>query len=282
MMFWNTRRYTAIATLAALVGMTASAWSATGGGSPARDLEAGPSGALPLPRAEMLAASTQTAAATPLLAPALAEFQRYRQIPPAQGYRAFAIDAGGGGWGQGADNSLPRIAIDRSMADCRKRAARDCVIYAVGDVVVDGLADRMVQVALVLYQLDRGVSNDDLAAVFAKDQGPRAVELRRSLLHTAAEVGNFGAVAAMLDQGLDVNARSSVGASALMYAASRGRAEVVALLLERGADVNARNPVGKTALGLALVAKRFAEVRNYRMDDHEAVIRALKAAGGKE
>ncbi len=86
----------------------------------------------------------------------------------------------------------------------------------------------------------------------------------------------------MLDRGIDVNARSDIGVTALLYAVSRARHEVVALLLKRGANVNTRNDVGKTALSMALLAKRFAQPRNYRMDDHDAVIRLLKDAGGAE
>ena len=87
-------------------------------------------------------------------------------------------------------------------------------------------------------------------------------------------------VVAMLDRGVDVNARSEDGVTALLYAAGRAHQTVVALLLTRGADVNARNNAGMTALGLALLAKRFAQLRDYRNDDHNMAIQLLMEAGG--
>ncbi len=230
----------------------------------------------------LAASTTQLAPATQLRPLARDHFQEYQEKPHALGYRAFAIESESGKWGQSTSPGRPETAIEQSIEDCRQRAARDCEIYAVGDIVVHGLADWKVQVATVLYRIKRGATNDDLEAVSTKDGGAALSALRRSVLHTGAEMGSTGAVVAMLDRGTDVNARSDVGVTALLYAASRARREVVALLLERGANVDTRNNVGRTALGIALLAKRFAELRNYRMDDHDAVIRLLKDAGGAE
>ena len=102
------------------------------------------------------------------------------------------------------------------------------------------------------------------------------------MLYAGARMGSTGAIGAMLERGVGVDARSDAGATALMYAASRGHHHAVALLLKRGANVDARNSVGKTALSLAFLAKSFAEQRNYRSEDHDAVIRLLKDAGGTE
>jgi ankyrin repeat protein len=140
----------------------------------------------------------------------------------------------------------------------------------------------MTEVAVALYRVKRDANNDDLEAVTSRGGGAEALALSRSVLHAAAKMGRSDAVAAMLDLGIDVDAGSDVGATALSYAASRGHREVVALLLERGAAVNARNGVGKTALGIAMLANNFARHRDYLAAGHDAVIRLLEDAGGTE
>ncbi len=219
--------------------------------------------------------------ATQLGPPAKDHFQQYRETPHALGYRAFAIESESGKWGRSTSRGTQLSAITQSIEDCRRRAARDCEIYAVGDIVVHGLADWKVQVATMLYRVKRSATNDDLEAISTMNGGTAIAALRRSVFHTGAKLGSTGAVVAMLDRGIDVNARSAVGATALLYAASRARHEVVALLLKRGANVNTRNNVGETALGMVLLAQRFARLRNYRMAEYDAVIRLLKDAGGR-
>ncbi len=56
-------------------------------------------------------------------------------------------------------------------------------------------------------------------------------------LFDAARRGDRAAVVTLLDRGVDVNARSRYGVSALGFAAGEGRIDVVRLLVERGADV---------------------------------------------
>ena len=231
----------------------------------------------------LLAVNTaQLAAAAQLLPPARDRFRNYQEKRSARVYRAFAIESASGKWGQGMSSSWPEIAIEKSLEDCRRRAARDCEIYAVGDMVVHGLADWKVQVAAMLYLFKRSATGDDLEAINSKDSGPAIAALKRSLLLVGARRGSAGTVAAMLDRGIDVDATTDVGVTALSYAASRARLEVVALLLKRGAKVNLRNDAGMTALGIALLAKRFVQPHNFRVDDHHAVIRLLKDAGGAE
>ncbi len=230
-----------------------------------------------------LAANTaQLTTATQLQPPVKDHFRNYREKPSTRVYRAFAIEPTSGKWGQGMSSSWPEIAIEKSLENCRRRAARDCEIYAVGDMVVHGLADWKVQVAPMLYLFRRGATDDDLEAINTKDGGPAITALKRSLLLIGARRGSAGTVAAMLDRGIDVDATTDVGVTALSYAASRARLEVVALLLKRGAKVNVRNNAGMTALGIALLAKRFVQPHNFRLDDHNAVIRLLKDAGGAE
>jgi S1-C subfamily serine protease len=57
---------------------------------------------------------------------------------------------------------------------------------------------------------------------------------------------------ALLDSGVDVNARDRGGRTALHLAARQGQADVARYLLSRGADLNARDAVGRTPLMLAV------------------------------
>ncbi len=230
----------------------------------------------------LAANTTQLTPATQLRSPAQDHFQEYRALPHRFRYKAFAVEPESGEWGQSTQLSQPWIAIDQATEDCRRRSTRDCQVYAVGDIVVLGLADWKSEVAVMLYRVKSGATNDDLEAVTSRGGGAEVVALRRSVLHAAAEMGSIDALAAMLDRGIDVDVGSDVGATALSYAATRGRRAAVALLIERGADVNARNGVGKTALGVAVLANNFARLRNFLAADHDAVIRLLADAGGIE
>ncbi|MFQ5468487.1 MAG: DUF4189 domain-containing protein, partial [Kiloniellaceae bacterium] len=89
-------------------------------------------------------------------------FQAYRDVPRTFGYRAFAIEPESGESGQSIRLSQPRIAIAQALKDCRRRSARDCQVYAVGDIVVLGLADWKSEVALVLYGVKPDATHDDL------------------------------------------------------------------------------------------------------------------------
>src|SRR6185436_9690723 len=69
----------------------------------------------------------------------------------------------------------------------------------------------------------------------------------------AARKGDAAAVKALLDKGVDVNAKTRYGATALSYACDKGHVEVVKLLIERGADVNVKDTFyGEVPLGWAL------------------------------
>lgn len=264
------------------IGLTTDAWAtkARGGQTPFTHED---------PRGERresgyrFAANTAPLTAAAQLRPEVRDrFRKYREKPGGRVYRAFAIESASGMWGQGMSPSWPEIAIEKALKDCRRRAARECRVYAVGGMVVHGLDAWQVQAAAMLYLFKRGATGDDLEAVSTKDGGPAIAALKRSLLLIGARRGSAGTVAAMLDRGIGVDATTDVGVTALSYAASRARLDVVALLLERGAKVNRRNKAGMTALGIALLANRFVQPHNFRLDDHNAVIRLLKDAGGTE
>ena len=67
----------------------------------------------------------------------------------------------------------------------------------------------------------------------------------------AVKQPDAGAVRALLQQGVDVDARSSDGSTALLWAAYRDDLETADLLIHAGADVNAVNELGVSALWLA-------------------------------
>ena len=85
----------------------------------------------------------------------------------------------------------------------------------------------------------------------------------------AAIGGHTDRVKALLEQGVDVNAKDNDGYTALFFAALKGHTDTVKALLEQGADVNAKTNDGLTAL---LAAKTMG---------HEEIIRMLKKAGAK-
>ena len=69
----------------------------------------------------------------------------------------------------------------------------------------------------------------------------------------ASRKGDTAAVKTFLDKGVDVNAKTRYGATALSYACDKGHVEVVRLLIERGADVNVKDTFyGEVPLGWAL------------------------------
>jgi len=80
-------------------------------------------------------------------------------------------------------------------------------------------------------------------------------------LWAAARAGDTAKVAAALDKGADVNAKTRYGATALTFAADKGHLEVVKLLIARGADVNAQDTFYQMrAVDMAMMNNRTAVV----------------------
>jgi len=86
-------------------------------------------------------------------------------------------------------------------------------------------------------------------------------------LMIAAQSGDAGLVAHMIDDGVDVNATNANGGTALMFAAIGGDPTVTAILLRAGARTDRKAMLGWTALALAAVK------------GHTAVAESLLAAG---
>lgn len=82
----------------------------------------------------------------------------------------------------------------------------------------------------------------------------------------AARKGDAAAVKALLDKGVNVNAKTRYGATALSFACDRENIELVKLLLERGADPNSRDTFyGEVPLGWAL-SKGNAQIVKLLLD----------------
>jgi outer membrane protein assembly factor BamB len=80
----------------------------------------------------------------------------------------------------------------------------------------------------------------------------------REDLWAAAKKGDVKAAEAILARGVDVNAKTSYGATALHYAADKGRLEVVKFLLSRKADPNIKDTFYKsTPLLWALFGEHY-------------------------
>jgi hypothetical protein len=81
-------------------------------------------------------------------------------------------------------------------------------------------------------------------------------------LFEAVRKGDVAAVTALLDKGVDVNAKFRYGTTALFKAAERGHTDVVKLLLARGADVSVKDTFYNTnAMSWALDNKHIEVVR---------------------
>jgi serine/threonine-protein phosphatase 6 regulatory ankyrin repeat subunit B len=104
----------------------------------------------------------------------------------------------------------------------------------------------------LLQGAELGAESEDLAEVKAAlDRGANVnakTTTGWTALIYAARMGNREMVKLLIEKGADVNAKRDDGINALMEAAAYGRLEVARLLIDAGADVNAKSPGGMTPL----------------------------------
>jgi hypothetical protein len=93
-----------------------------------------------------------------------------------------------------------------------------------------------------------GMTSLVLLAAAALSAGAGRLSPEERALQAAAREGNLGRLQALLQTGVDLEARDSAGFTALMVAVASGRSETAKVLLQAGADVNASSPRGWTAL----------------------------------
>jgi len=140
------------------------------------------------------------------------------------------------------------------------------------------------EVGKKVYDAAYAGNAEKLKAVLAECKGNKAVlnyrneeRYGRTPLVIAAYYNKLESIKILLaTPGVDVNASSDFGATALHFAAFRGHLEVVQLLLSKGAKVNALATggkwTGKTPLDV---------VTGMGMSGKPEVSEALKAKGGK-
>jgi ankyrin repeat protein len=109
------------------------------------------------------------------------------------------------------------------------------------------------------YEAVRGSDRSRIEALFAQGADVNARDRRGGVtpLMYAAALGSLETMRLLLDKGADVNGKSAVGATALMWAAADPAK--VRLLLERGADAKIVSESGRTALLLAAMSDQSAD-----------------------
>ena len=98
---------------------------------------------------------------------------------------------------------------------------------------------------------------------------------KTNLFFNAAKYGNIELVEILISEGVDINAKTDYGITALILAARYGHLEIINLLLENGADINARDDCGNTAV-MAAAAFGKSEIVKFLIEKG-ADIKALVA-----
>ena len=86
-------------------------------------------------------------------------------------------------------------------------------------------------------------SDEKLKFSFVKVDGKEVCQSNYggNCIHLAAMTGNTLVLSRLLKQGVDINARDGLGATAVMWAANRGEMAVLIMLISHKADVNCRD-----------------------------------------
>ena len=135
------------------------------------------------------------------------------------------------------------------------------------DIPSRPLVDQFLYACLRADRADaRRLLDDDPGLLAQLDENDRTTLIR------AAETGNNGAVALMLDLGSPLETRGENGATALHTAAYSGGPDTVRLLLDRAADIAARDTTwDSTPLDWAIVGSGEQPTTNPHADWVETV-----------
>ena len=112
-----------------------------------------------------------------------------------------------------------------------------------------------------------------------RDPSGRWFKFRQIMLLVCACWGSVKDIEDALNHKADVNARTWLGYTPLMYASVFNSAEAVKFLIENGADINARNRMNQNALTVALTSN-YSPLISFKdsLQDPE-IIRVLAKAG---
>ena len=207
-------------------------------------------------------------------------YQDYQSRPH---YRAFTISRTTGKHDKALGYAYAGRTVDeavrRATKACDDKAASydvkyECELHSVGDIDVSGLPASEVAAAKQFYQRNRKATSDDFASRFTAGTA--------AMLLDAARIGDAAGVQTLLGQGVDVDARTDIGETALILAAFGGHAKTVEALLAGGADVNAKSNFGSTALMRA--AFRHESLASTQLDvgGYREIIRLLEQAGARQ
>ena len=207
-------------------------------------------------------------------------YQDYKSRPH---YRAFTISRTTGKHDKALGYAFAGRTVDeavrRATKACDDKAASydvkyECELHSVGDIDVSGLPASEIAAAKQFYQRNRGATNDDFAS--------RLTGGTAAMLLDAARIGDAAGVRTLLGQGVDVDARTDIGETALILAAFGGHAKTVEALLAAGADVNAESDFGSTALMRAAFIHESLASTQLDVGGYREIIRLLEQAGARE
>ncbi len=83
--------------------------------------------------------------------------------------------------------------------------------------------------------------------LFKNSYSFQSQEEKDSQLIDAAKIGDTDKVNALLVKGANVDAKTYLGQTALMFAASNGHKDIAVMLIGKGADVDTKTYLGQTA-----------------------------------
>lgn len=147
-------------------------------------------------------------------------------------------------------------------------------LFAAHEVSKYLIRRRLLAAYVSQYEIRNFEPNPDSALTFMFTRSRMGEKGDLEGLTTAVMNGRVDQVRALLNKGVDVNARIMGDETPLMYAARGGHLKMAKLLVDHGADVNLQTKQGRTALKAALS-------RAWLEGGHAEVARFLKEKGAR-